>query len=126
MNNTYVSQAFYTSHAFLYIFIFIILLFFLGYWFLSDDLIYPDEKDWKLHKYFTPLEIANLKHDSEEWYYNENPMCIGYGDWENKCPVNRVYCAGDGGTYGYPIEQLTAIKETLQNGYTVHRKCPLL
>lgn len=68
--------------------------------------------------------IDDISHDEDTWYYNGISTCVAYGDWNDRCIRNEVYCGGKN-VVGTPEQQAQAVVEALRNG-GMHPMCPLL
>lgn len=68
--------------------------------------------------------MDDIAHDDDTWYYNDMALCVGYGDWNDKCKKHETFCAG-GSTNGNADDQARAILVALRNGWR-HPGCPLL
>jgi len=72
------------------------------------------------------LVAEDISHDDDMWYFKGASLCVGYGDWTDRCKRHEAYCGGDSGKFVGTMDQQTrAIAEALKNG-GVHPKCPLL
>src|SRR3569833_161919 len=47
-----------------------------------------------------------ITHDATGWYYDGKSLCVGYGDYQDRCPKSEGVCAGPKGkTFGSRLEQ---------------------
>lgn len=92
-----------------------------------NDEAHPNSEEWMKNflKAGIPTEISDdITHDDDTWYYNGSSTCVGYGDWNDKCPRHEVYCGG-GKKIGSISQQAASVYQALKNGGR-HPKCPLM
>ena len=116
------------AHRYLFIAGFIVLVAFLIYGFWCDHKE-PIDMDpvwitsFKKQNLSTE-QIDSITHDNGTWYYNGVSTCVGYGDWNDKCPRHENYCEG-GKVIGDSDMQAKAVSEAIRNGGQ-HPMCPLI
>lgn len=114
-----------SKHLLLYACASILLLLFVLYVFLYDHKhSIADNQVWIEAFSKVGIDPQDMTHDDTTWYYRRRTTCVGYGDWTKECPKYENYCAGDK-IFGTPFQQVSAIKESLDNG-GVHRLCPII
>lgn len=103
----------------------LLLVFFLGYtfWYDHKENI-QNSTEWRNEFVLAGIDPKDMTHDEGMWYYKRRSTCVGYGDWTEECPKHEGYCAG-GKTFGNARDQISAIRESLENGGT-HPECPLI
>ncbi len=116
-----------TAHGYLWVGGLVVMILFLGYVFWYEHRRAANKKFWSEHftkAGLTEEQIAEMKHDGDVWYFGENSTCVGYGDWDEECPVFESFCAG-GKTFGNPDKQAAAVAAALKTGGK-HPECPII
>ena len=70
------------------------------------------------------INLADISHDEEMWYYKGKSTCVGFGEIDQNCKRNECYCSGKG-TYGSPKKQVKMVIKAIEND-GLHPMCPLL
>lgn len=118
------------AHKYLFCSIVIIFIFFLLYVYCTDHRDYIEiDNIWTTafsKAGLSPQEIENISHDGTHWYYKGVSTCVGYGDWDEECPMSEAFCSSPSkAVYGNPDDQATAVTRAIRNN-GIHELCPLI
>ena len=62
----------------------------------------------------TTEQACEIKYCEGQWYYREQPACVGHGGNAESCDNTRFTCAG-GLKFGYGAEQRDKVVEAISN-----------
>jgi len=88
------------------------------------------DKDWIEAFKFSDSEIdlSDITHDVDVWYYKGRNTCVGYGKINEKCDHINYVCS-DGkipdATHGDRILQAAYVIDAIRSGGK-HKKCPII
>jgi hypothetical protein len=117
-----------TAHLYLLMAGLLILFFFVMYAFVVDHKFALTDEwiDAFKRANISSQDRDRITHDGGGWYYDGKSLCVGYGDYNDRCPKSEGVCAGPKGkTFGTREEQAVAISAAITAGGT-HPECPLI